>query len=86
MNDQLRLPIYLDHHATTPVDPRVLDTMIPYFTEQFGNPASKNHLYGREAHRIVEAARETIGKSIKAKAQDICFTSGATEAINLAIK
>src|SRR4030042_1836800 len=60
--------------------------MLPYFTEQFGNPASKNHLYGREAHRVVEAAREAIGKSINAKAQDICFTSGATEAVNLAIK
>lgn len=86
MIDQLRLPIYLDHQATTPVDPRVLEAMLPYFTEQFGNPASKNHLYGREAHRTVEAARETIGKSINAKAQDICFTSGATEAVNLAIK
>lgn len=86
MIDQLRLPIYLDHQATTPVDPRVLEAMLPYFTEQFGNPASKNHLYGREAHRVVEAAREAIGKSINAKAQDICFTSGATEAVNLAIK
>lgn len=86
MIDQLRLPIYLDHQATTPVDPRVLEAMLPYFTEQFGNPASKNHLYGREANRVVEAAREAIGKSINAKAQDICFTSGATEAVNLAIK
>lgn len=86
MIDRLRLPIYLDHQATTPVDPRALEAMLPYFTEQFGNPASKNHLYGREAHRAVEAAREAIGKSINAKAQDICFTSGATEAINLAIK
>ena len=68
------------------MDPRVLEAMLPYFTEQFGNSASKNHLYGRESHRIVEAARESIGKSIRARTQDICFTSGATEAINLAIK
>jgi cysteine desulfurase len=86
MDDRMKLPIYLDHHATTPVDPRVLESMLPYFTEQFGNPASKNHIFGRHAHQAVEGARETIGGSIKAKSQDICFTSGATEAVNLAIK
>lgn len=86
MADDLKLPIYLDHHATTPVDPRVLEAMIPYFSEVFGNPASKNHAFGRDAHRVVEAARDVIGKTINAKPQDVCFTSGATEAINLAIK
>lgn len=86
MADDLKLPIYLDHHATTPVDPRVLEAMIPYFSEVFGNPASKNHAFGRDAHRVVEAARDVIGKAINAKPQDVCFTSGATEAINLAIK
>jgi cysteine desulfurase len=84
--DDLKLPIYLDHHATTPVDPRVLEAMIPYFSEVFGNPASKNHAFGRDAHRVVEAARDVIGKTINVKPQDVCFTSGATEAINLAIK
>jgi len=84
--DDLKLPIYLDHHATTPVDPRVLEAMIPYFSEVFGNPASRNHAFGRNAHRVVEAARDVIGKAINAKPQDVCFTSGATEAINLAIK
>jgi len=84
--DNLRLPIYLDYHATTPVDPRVLKTMMPYFSRVFGNPASKNHVFGRDAHRIVEASRKVIGKAINARPEDICFTSGATEAINLAIK
>jgi cysteine desulfurase len=86
MADDLKLPIYLDHHATTPVDPRALEAMMPYFSQVFGNPASKNHVFGRDAHRVVEAARDVIGKAINAKPQDVCFTSGATEAINLAIK
>lgn len=81
-----RRPIYLDYHATTPVDPRVLGAMLPYFSEIFGNPASKNHSFGNEAFKAVEEARETVAKAIKARAQEIVFTSGATEAINLAIK
>jgi len=82
----LKQPIYLDYQATTPVDSRVLDAMLPYFSNIFGNAASKNHIYGQDAHRAVENAREVIGHSIRAKPQDICFTSGATEAINLAVK
>jgi cysteine desulfurase len=79
-------PVYLDYHATTPVDPRVLDTMLPYFTAHFGNPASKQHAYGWEAERVVETARGQIGALLGAPARDIVFTSGATESNNLAIK
>lgn len=78
--------IYLDHHATTPVDPRVVATMLPYFTEKFGNPGSVNHAYGWEAKDAVDAARASIAAALNAGEREIVFTSGATESNNLAIK
>ena len=80
------LPVYLDHHATTPVDPRVLDAMLPWFRDRFGNAGSTGHAFGWQARDAVEAARQTIADALHASPREIVFTSGATESNNLALR
>src|SRR5678816_4396 len=82
----MKFPIYLDYSATTPVDPRVAEKMIPFLTEQFGNPASRSHAFGWRTEEAVEDARAQVGALVNCEGKDIVWTSGATESINLALK
>src|SRR5438309_11844642 len=82
----MKKPIYLDYSATTPVDPRVAAKMIPYLTEHFGNPASRSHSFGWETEKAVEDAREEVARLVNCDPKELVWTSGATEAINLALK
>ena len=84
--EAMTTPIYLDHHATTPVDPRVLDAMLPCLREDFGNASSRHHVFGRQAAALVEQARERVAQAIGARYSEVIFTSGATESNALAIK
>ena len=81
----MRLPVYLDNHSTTPLDQRVLDEMLPYMTEKFGNPSSMDHSFGYDASVAVEDAREKVARLVGARHDEIVFTSGATEADNMAL-
>lgn len=82
----MKFPIYLDYNATTPVDKRVLEKMLPYFSENFGNASSRSHLYGWTALNAIENARVQVANLLNCQAKEIIFTSGATESNNLAIK
>src|SRR5688572_1189762 len=84
--ESLRLPVYLDYHSTTPVDQRVVEAMLPYFTQHYGNAASRSHPYGWQASEAVELSRSKVAQLINVNADEIYFSSGTTESLNMAIK